>query len=231
MKSRLAKGAAGAEEFATTTAVVGVRGTEFIVAVADDGTTQVGVLRGEVQVAGQNGAVALASNQSSLVPLAGAPADKTAFTGNEDWTAWLQQQSSSIKGRESQILDSVAKALDYNYGLMDGVEQKKNESRTRIEELKKILAEARETKNEERIRAAGDEISTLINTSSRLIIEGQNLDLRNQALLAVAERVKNSNPKLNDLASAYITIKKKFDTYHKRYMVVRENNKKSCLGR
>ena len=216
IKSRIKKTDPMVEEFITPTAVVGVRGTELLIAVAEEGTTQVGVLKGEVQVTGDKGEVSLSSNQASEVPRLGGPKDKIKFTGEEDWNKWMKDKSESIKGHEKEILEEISILLDSNYRLIDSLEQDKEKIKLRMEELKNDTSEESAT-----------ELTKLITDRSRLIIQAQNIDLKNQALIDIAENIYSKKPKDKELKNIYKKMKDKFEKYHSRYT---KNKKSGCLN-
>lgn len=80
-------------EVETPTVVAAVRGTVFSVAVADDGTSQVEVLEGEVEIAGRDGAATRLTSGSCTEIAPGQEALETQPLSADQLATWEQQAS------------------------------------------------------------------------------------------------------------------------------------------
>jgi hypothetical protein len=227
LKSRIKKNADESMDFSTPTAVVGVRGTEFLIAVADDGTSKVGVTRGTVQVDGERNGVSLSSNESSTVALAGDPQDKVLFQGEiRNLENWMQTASSRIKGNEPAILERCSTALELNYTRIDELDRQKKDNEKRIQELKDERRQLLSAGDTNAARTKGQEAASLVTETTRVIIAQNNLDRRNQAVFEITERVYAPVTSDAGLKKRFLEIKSRFDLYHSKFVLTR---KKGCL--
>lgn len=84
---------------ATPTAVCGVRGTDFTTGVGMEGSTRVGVDRGEVEVSTESGAVKVEGGMETMVEQGEAPTAPANYqSGEERWREWaLERQDRLIR--------------------------------------------------------------------------------------------------------------------------------------
>jgi len=227
LKSRLKKMPDEEMDFSGPTAVVGVRGTEFLIAVAEDGTSKVAVTRGVVDVQGEHNSVSLASNESSTVALAGEPQDKVLFQGEDDEiTKWKITTSSRLKGNEAAILDQCARGLEFNYAAIDGLIKAKTDTESRITVLKEERGKLEAAGDTAGSAAKGQEASLLVAEVTRNLVNQINLDRRDQAIMEIALRCRNSAPADKDLKAKLAEIQKRYDVYHGKFV---SKKKKGCL--
>ncbi|MCX5859925.1 MAG: FecR domain-containing protein [Proteobacteria bacterium] len=100
----------------TPSAVCGVRGTEFIVAVADDGETRVGVEKGEVEVSGADGTERLPAGMETSVAVGRRPLRPvSALLAKIDWEGWISERNARLKEK----LSAQVAALTETARLMD----------------------------------------------------------------------------------------------------------------
>jgi hypothetical protein len=119
----------------TPSSVCGVRGTEFMVAVAEDGETRVGVEKGEVEVSGTDGTERLPAGMETTVAVGQRPQRPVqALLEKIDWEGWMRERNARIREK----LSARIAALNESARLMDA----------RLDELngriQKIEADARE---------------------------------------------------------------------------------------
>ncbi len=214
-------------DFYTPTAVAGIRGTEFAIAVAEEGTARVGVTEGVVAVAGQSSEVVLNPGEGSTVPLAGNPSDKVTYSSKEDFSSWLKTTSGSSKGKESEVLANVEKALDFNYGLIDTLQKQSDDSLKKIETLKTEKAELEAKGDTKGAEAKGQEALAVIGSRTEPIMKSFTLDYRNQAIFEIAERIWKSKKSDKEITDKFNIIKTKFDEYHNHFVITKQ--KKGCL--
>jgi len=227
LKSRIKKNPDEPMDFSTPTAVVGVRGTEFLIAVADDGTSKVGVTRGAVDVQGERNSVNLSSNESSTVALAGDPQDKVLFQGEiSDLENWKKTASGRIKGREAEILGQCGRAFEFNFSRIDELDKNKADTQARISALKDERKKLEAAGDAAGSQAKGQEAAALVTDLTRLIVEQNNIDRRNQALFDIAERVKFFAPADKAVTDKFKELKARYDLYHSKFVLTR---KKGCL--
>ncbi|GEM_PF-4338833 len=112
--ARVSKGN-DAVSFGSPTAVAGVRGTEFDIVVADDGTTQWAVTEGAIAVENDKGAVEVGTGKSSIVGMNAGPQAPADFdTAANDFTSWIQSVNKKIKGNEPSICASMKARIEAN---------------------------------------------------------------------------------------------------------------------
>jgi hypothetical protein len=227
VKGKISKKQDVSVNFNTPTAVVGVRGTEFIIAVAEEGTARVGVSEGIVAVTGMNEEVEVKAGEGSTVPLAGEPQDKVAFTGQENFSLWLSETKKSVKGREKEILSQVERALERNYSRIDELLAKSEENLAKVESLKKERTELQAKGDEKNAEAKGNEALALIGERTRILLATHNLDFQNQAIFEIAQRLLKSKKKDKEFLSKYQNIKKRYDFYHSKFVLTKQ--KKGCF--
>ena len=95
-----------AYEVKTPNAVCGVRGTEFVAHVADDGSLRVGVDQGRVVVSHESDAQAVDSGQQADADDQGVAAAKS-HDDAAQWQAWSQQKGQRFKANSAQIVGRV----------------------------------------------------------------------------------------------------------------------------
>lgn len=104
--------------FSTPSVVGGVRGTEFEVWVADDGTSQVMVLTGEVVVQAKGEMVELYEQEGVEIQPGQAPGEKFKFPGRElDYSGWREEKF------EKYLQDPVASVQKIQDGIFGYYEQ------------------------------------------------------------------------------------------------------------
>ncbi|GEM_PF-4550262 len=215
-------------DFATPTAVVGVRGTEFVIAVAEEGTARVGVEEGVVAVAGLSSEVTLNAGEASTVPLAGEPEDKVAYSSKEDFASWLNSTKQSVKGKEREVLERVEKALEYNYSQIDLLQEQSEANIKRVEALKAERADLLAKGDPAGAENKGNEALSLIGERTRIILQSHNIDFKNQAIMEIGTRIAKTTKKNKEIQTKYSTIKKRFDLYHSKFILTKQ--KKGCLS-
>jgi hypothetical protein len=218
MSSKIEKKGGTDIDFQTPTAVVGVRGTELQVAVADDGTSRVGVTRGIVGLNGMQNSVALASNESSTVALGGEPQDKTPFTDSASLDQWKKSVTASIKGRELEILTKVEAALNYNYKLIDLTAAQQDEMTKKIESLKAERKKFADKGDKAGVDTTSNGIIGLVGDFSRLNVKIYGLDWQNQSIIEIAQRLKDRNSGNKQIVKIYNGLNTTFEGYHSRFV-------------
>lgn len=227
MKGKISKKQDVGVNFNTPTAVVGVRGTEFNIAVAEEGTARVGVEEGIVAVSGMSTEVEVKAGEGSTVPLAGEPQDKVAYTGKEDFSLWLSETKKSVKGREKEVLSQVERALERNYTRIEELFAKSDANLAKVETLKKERADLQAKGDEKNAEAKGNEALALIGERTRIILATHNLDFQNQAIFEIAQRLQKSQKKDKEFLTKYEEIKSRYDTMHSKFVLTKQ--KKGCL--
>jgi len=100
----------------TPSTVCGVRGTEFMVAVADDGETRVGVEKGEVEVSGADGTERLPAGMETIVAVGQRPLRPVqALLERIDWEGWMRERNARFQEKLSARVASLtetAKLMD-----------------------------------------------------------------------------------------------------------------------
>jgi hypothetical protein len=85
-------------KIATPVALIGIRGTDFTVSVADDGATEVAVAEGEVEITPLGGGAAANVTAGQVAAVANPVADATVNTGTAASDPGLQDQSDTDAG-------------------------------------------------------------------------------------------------------------------------------------
>ena len=100
----------------TPATICGVRGTEFIVAVADDGETRIGVGKGEVEVFGTDGTERLPAGMETSVAVGQRPLRPVqALLEKIDWEGWMRERNARFREKFSERVASLtetAKLMD-----------------------------------------------------------------------------------------------------------------------
>ena len=227
LKGKISKKQSNQIDFDTPTAVAGIRGTIFDIAVADEGTAKIGVTRGEVAVSGLNQSVSLGPNESSVVPFAGDPQDKIAYSENENLSQWQTDIAKEISGNEMAILARVESVLENNYQKIDKLDAENSANLKEIEKLKLKRKNLNEDEQKTEGKKIGAEITQIIGKRSRIIVASYNLDYRNQSIFEIAERIFKKNKTNKDIKTKYNQIKVKYAFYHAKF--VKTPKKKGCL--
>jgi hypothetical protein len=114
----------------TPSAICGVRGTEFIVAVTDGGETRVGVEKGEVEVSGTDGTELLPAGTETSVAVGRRPLRPVqALLAKIDWEGWMSERNARLQEK----LSAHVAALTETARLMDARLDQLNRSVRKIE--------------------------------------------------------------------------------------------------
>jgi len=116
----------GAYEVNSASAVAAVRGTEFDVSVADNGSTLLNVEEGSVMLTGIEKSVIVAANQESTVPLGYDPTE-VRIQKKRDWKMWAEENKIA-PGREKEVVNGAlirAKKLDADIVFLESEIEKK----------------------------------------------------------------------------------------------------------
>ena len=108
-------------EVEAATAVAGVRGTELEVAVAEDGSTRVGVREGRAVMENEAGALRLGQGQTGEAGYERAPEAKGSYSEQaEFWLTWLNQHHLALfSDLEVFVIRMVAAVLDARAKLIE----------------------------------------------------------------------------------------------------------------
>lgn len=120
------KKSGGTYEVNSASAVAAVRGTEFDVSVADNGSTLLNVEEGSVMLTGIEKSVIVAANQESTVPLGYDPTE-VRIQKKRDWKMWAEENKIA-PGREKEVVNGAlirAKKLDADIAFLEEEIEKK----------------------------------------------------------------------------------------------------------
>lgn len=108
-------------EVEAATAVAGVRGTELEVAVAEDGSTRVGVREGRAVMENEAGSLRLSQGQTGEAGYERAPEAKGSYSAQaEFWLSWLNQHHLALfSDLEVFVIRMVAAVLDARQELIE----------------------------------------------------------------------------------------------------------------
>lgn len=181
--SKVVKSAGGQTSFEveSANAVAGVRGTEFEVGVADDGSTRVIVSEGTVAVEGDTA--------TQPVPIAAGfevQSDSTGHLGkrgkapkNPDWGGWFAQRARILEKRGLKVAKHLEGRLDKRRAQVEKLVKKQRSLRKEIEAL-----EAKSDRSEEATAQLQEKLRELQKVTARL----EDMKDRLQAAFGMFER-------------------------------------------
>ena len=119
----------------TPSTICGVRGTEFIVAVADDGETRIGVGKGEVEVFGTDGTERIPAGMETSVAVGQRPLRPVqALLEKIDWEGWMRERNARFREKFSERVASLTETAKLMDAQLDQLNRR----------IQKIEADARE---------------------------------------------------------------------------------------
>ncbi|MEM5947154.1 FecR domain-containing protein [Spirochaetia bacterium 38H-sp] len=111
----------------TQGAICGVRGTEFTIVSASDGSSLIHVLSGKVEVTAQGQSVALGPEEAVTVELGAPPSEKFSSHGKPlDFSAWNKERSAKMLKDPLSALESVMFQLESYADKADALKKEQN---------------------------------------------------------------------------------------------------------
>ncbi len=145
----------------TPATVCGVRGTEFVVAVADDGETRVGVEKGEVEVTGTDGSERLSAGTETRVLVGQRPLRPVqALLEKIDWEGWINERNQRLREKLAErvaLLNQTARAMDAR---LDQINRRLQKVEADARELARKRLEAGEQGDWGRFQELGTQLKT-----------------------------------------------------------------------
>lgn len=184
-------------EIYTPTAVAGVRGTDFAVAAGIDGSAQVSVSEGMVNVGKDNADVNVAPGQKTTA-LLGDKAAPQASAIDANIEKWLNSQNTEVRANPEKTLDAMQAHL------------------ANVEENSKKLAEQSEITKAEAAPATKEELQKSEADALRLSSRYSATTCANNEILANAKALAGNNKKLKEKLSGIQRINASIDSYNSR---------------
>jgi len=174
----------------TPSTVCGVRGTEFMVAVADDGETRIGVEKGEVEVSGEDGTERLVAGTETRVLVGQRPLRPVqALFEKVDWEGWLLERNARVREKLAARVASLGEAARGMDARLDQLNRRIQKLETDTRELARKKREALEGGNWDKYRKLETRLQTSLDEGVKVngfIAEAQE---RRDIALASGERV------------------------------------------
>lgn len=125
----------GAEPMSRTQgAVLGVRGTEFVVVSAADGSSLIHVLSGKVVVSAQGQSVELGPEEAVTVELGSPPAEKFSSHGKAlDFSTWSDERSKKMLEDPFKALDTIKAQIESYADKADALKKEQSEIKKQID--------------------------------------------------------------------------------------------------
>lgn len=128
--SKVVRSVTGGTSFDVTSAnaVAGVRGTEFEVGVAGDGSARVIVSQGEVSVSGEDGprSVSVRRGQKVGVNAQGGLGRREADEGRDDWDRWMQERAMEADAAGARVARALSHRLHRRYAKIRRLRQRQD---------------------------------------------------------------------------------------------------------
>ncbi len=172
--SKVVRAAGGESSFEvrSANAVAGVRGTEFEVGVADDGSARVVVDEGRVRVEddGEAARVDVGAGDEVETDAAGALGEKKAAPQDRDWEGWFSARARTLQEQGLRVAKALDGRLARRKAKVDKLVAEQRSLRQRIERLerRKARGAAVDAELAEALAALERVTARLLDTSKRL---------------------------------------------------------------
>lgn len=145
-------------KIATPSAIAGVRGTEFTVYAAEDGSSLVAVTSGLVTVSSKGKSVDLAADEGVEIKTGEAPGEKFNLKGRElDFSSWNSKKYNALVSDPVTGLKNLDKQLDQFLSDIDDYSAALNEMKVRKDEFKAEWTKLKDSGDADKAAAYFDE--------------------------------------------------------------------------
>lgn len=202
----------------TPSTVCAVRGTEFIVATAPDGSTILQVIEGSVSLSGESQTIILAQNQESTVKLGGNPGP-IVIMKNRDWDQWATDITKSMKGNELQLLKSSLLKMEKLDNDIKQMEDEIEKNKLLRDEYKNQAIEANikndKTKAKELMTLSQNANRALYVATTKIYYQADKIDLVYATICGIFQSISKPTPELNELKNKIDLLR---DKYYQKYI-------------
>ncbi|HBE03243.1 MAG: hypothetical protein A2096_09145 [Spirochaetes bacterium GWF1_41_5] len=210
----------------TPTVIAGVRGTEFSVVCAEDGSSMIGVDSGLVEVeAGEGEKAECSPGQSAEAGYAGPLQKKEGFK-REDFNreAWMKQKRENLMQNKDQIFEHLEKGLDRHIKFMTEAEKKMDEMEKNQKNLMMVMKKAQQQGNQQQIMRLKENAKQNFMVYAKVMRGMEQARVKCKTQFAVADRLGGS-PEFKDFkdknAQKFTRIKEHNEHFAKREALIR----------